>query len=61
VLPAALITWISAASRACRTNAIPPPRRHQGELSKTLFRISTMGEISDADIQRLLTAVARAL
>jgi len=31
----------------------------QGELAKTLFRISTMGELSDADIERLITSFAR--
>lgn len=30
----------------------------QGDLAKTLFRISTMGEISEADITRLLAAIA---
>jgi len=33
----------------------------QGELSKSLFRISTMGEIGSADIERLLASVASAL
>jgi 2-aminoethylphosphonate-pyruvate transaminase len=31
----------------------------QGELAKTLFRISTMGELSDADIERLIASFAR--
>lgn len=33
----------------------------QGALSSTLFRISTMGEIGAADIERLLQCFARAL
>jgi 2-aminoethylphosphonate-pyruvate transaminase len=33
----------------------------QGDLSKTLFRISTMGNIGSADIERLLTCFARYL
>ena len=31
----------------------------QGNLSKTLFRISTMGNITSADIDRLLQCFAR--
>jgi 2-aminoethylphosphonate-pyruvate transaminase len=33
----------------------------QGELAKTLFRISTMGDLKSADIERLLTCFARLL
>jgi 2-aminoethylphosphonate-pyruvate transaminase len=33
----------------------------QGDLSKTLFRISTMGDLMPADIDRLLASVARLL
>ncbi len=33
----------------------------QGELSRTLFRISTMGEVSSADIDRLLRCIAPVL
>jgi 2-aminoethylphosphonate-pyruvate transaminase len=33
----------------------------QGNLSKTLFRISTMGELTPADISRLLKSFARLL
>jgi 2-aminoethylphosphonate-pyruvate transaminase len=33
----------------------------QGDLSKTLFRISTMGNLTSADIDRLLTCFARLL
>lgn len=33
----------------------------QGELSKTLFRISTMGKLTAADIDRLLSSFARIL
>lgn len=33
----------------------------QGELSKTLFRISTMGRLSSADIDRLLKCIAQVL
>jgi 2-aminoethylphosphonate-pyruvate transaminase len=33
----------------------------QGNLSKTLFRISTMGDISELDVERLLQCVARLL
>jgi 2-aminoethylphosphonate-pyruvate transaminase len=33
----------------------------QGDLSKTLFRISTMGELTAADIDRLLKCVANSL
>jgi hypothetical protein len=33
----------------------------QGELSKTLFRISTMGNLTSADIERLLSCFARLL
>jgi len=31
----------------------------QGDLSRTLFRISTMGEISAADVRRLLESFRR--
>jgi 2-aminoethylphosphonate-pyruvate transaminase len=33
----------------------------QGDLAKTLFRVSTMGALSDADIERLITCCARSL
>jgi 2-aminoethylphosphonate-pyruvate transaminase len=33
----------------------------QGNLSKTLFRISTMGELAHADMERLLAGIARLL
>jgi len=33
----------------------------QGDLSKTLFRISTMGNVSAADMERLLRCVARCM
>jgi len=33
----------------------------QGSLSKTLFRISTMGDLTSSDIERLIEAVARVL
>jgi 2-aminoethylphosphonate-pyruvate transaminase len=33
----------------------------QGDLAKTLFRVSTMGELSDADIERLLACFARSM
>jgi 2-aminoethylphosphonate-pyruvate transaminase len=33
----------------------------QGDLSKTLFRISTMGNLGSADIERLLSCFARIL
>lgn len=33
----------------------------QGDLSKTLFRISTMGDLMPADIDRLLASFARLL
>ena len=31
----------------------------QGDLSKTLFRISTMGDLTSSDIERLIESVAR--
>jgi 2-aminoethylphosphonate-pyruvate transaminase len=31
----------------------------QGDLSKTLFRISTMGELNSKDVERLLGCFAR--
>jgi 2-aminoethylphosphonate-pyruvate transaminase len=33
----------------------------QGNLSDTLFRISTMGNLTSADIDRLLDCIARSL
>ena len=33
----------------------------QGDLSKTLFRISTMGDLTSSDLERLIEAVARAI
>ena len=33
----------------------------QGDLSKTLFRISTMGDLTSSDIERLIESVARVL
>jgi 2-aminoethylphosphonate-pyruvate transaminase len=33
----------------------------QGDLSKTLFRISTMGDLASSDIERLIESVARVL
>jgi 2-aminoethylphosphonate-pyruvate transaminase len=33
----------------------------QGELAKTLFRIATMGDISEADIERLLAALRNSI
>jgi 2-aminoethylphosphonate-pyruvate transaminase len=33
----------------------------QGDLSKTLFRVSTMGDLASSDIERLIESVARVL
>jgi len=32
----------------------------QGGLADEMFRVSTMGDITDADLERLLSALARA-